>query len=109
MILRDEKGRMLPGSKLASSKGKNKLTAELFKYIENNRITEKAAERLLNMIDNLDTYPQKMQLDIIKFAIQQFTVSADKQNDAEVANETKASVSELKELINGHLSNKGAV
>lgn len=96
--MKPHSGMFQKGNTMSRGRAKNKLTKELMQFVEDKQLTIKAGEYLLDVLLSDDT-SNKEKLDATKFIISQFTISADKQTDVELAEDTLSSDDVLKLLL----------
>lgn len=99
---RTTSGRFAKGNSFGKKpKSPREITSAIRAIAADNKVTEKALKTLLAVIDNKDGKATvNEQIKAAQFLMTQFTVSADKDRDAEVTESATASLSEMLNTIN---------
>lgn len=101
---RDLKGRFVAGNSHGKAKrGVREITAQIRAIAAEDKVTEASLKTLLSVVKNKDNRATvSEQINAAKFLVTQFSVSAEKDADKEIAESTTASLSEMINVIKGN-------
>lgn len=102
---RDLKGRFVKGNTHGKGvkRGVREITAQIRAIAADDKVTEASLKTLLSVVKNKDNrVTVSEQINAAKFLMTQFSVSAEKDADKEIAESTTASLTEMINVIKGN-------